>query len=530
MKIKQKKLIKNLMLYFSALFAVFSFGAVIYYIIYPSAAFLHADCTDTILWAKASIDAKALFNSDFGYAALLPFGGTTVMMPFVAIFGYSLTAHQAGMIVFTMLFALSIWLLCRSLDFDYSFSFFTLGSLLLILAASPKMREIFYEHVIYYSICVAVICVLLALISRLAEKKNMTVSLIVAVIFSMLSALDGMQVIATGILPVLFGAAVYILLEKRKIFDEENRDVIFGILCICAGVFFGFVTLRVLTAEITAGYADAYSTYSNMEEWTGNFSKLPLHWLELFGVDAHYGDPIFSAKSIINLIRIASAVIIALAPFSALLTYKKLNKGARLLALTHFGLLGVILFGYVFGILSAANWRLSPLICTGFITSIAVLYNFRKELVPRRLIAAILSLFFVMSCVSSVLIFKMPIDGEVENQYYELTHFLMAQDLHTGYATFWNSQVITLLSDSELRVANIDVNEYGISPCNYQTDKKWFEEREGEEYYFVLLTPDELEMLKTTADYEKFRSLVKGIIPTRYGCTVYLFDSTEVLN
>lgn len=529
MKNKQKKLIRNLMLYAAAMFAVFSLGTLIYYIIYPSAAFLHADCTDTILWANASVDAKALFNHDFGYAAILPFGGTTVMIPFVAIFGYSLTAHQAGMIVFTMLFAFAIWLLCRSIDFDYTFSFFTVGSLMLILAASSKMREIFYEHVIYYSICVAVICILLALVSRLADKKNMTASLIIAVIFSMLSALDGMQVIATGILPVLFGAGAYILLEKRKLSDEENRDVIFGILCICAGAFFGFVALEKFTAEITASYADAYSTYSEMSEWVSNLLKFPQHWFELFGVDVEYGVPIFSFNSIINLIRIASAVVVAFAPFSAIFTYRKLNSGSKMLALTHFGLTGVVLFGYVFGILSAANWRLSPLICTGFLTTVAVLFNFRKELVPRRFVAVICALFIAMSNVSAAVIFKMPKNGEENNERYGLTHFLMEQGLHTGYATFWNSQVITLLSDGEVRVANVDINENGITPCIYQTDAKWFEEREGEKYYFVLLTKDELETLKETQDYELFKSLVKGAIPTEYGCTVYLFESNDVL-
>lgn len=529
MKIKNKKLIKNLILSAAAFFAAVSLGIVIYYIAFPSAAVLHADCTDTILWANASVESKSLFNSDFGYAAMLPFGGTTVMIPFVAIFGYSLAAHQAGMIAFTLLFALAAFLLCRCLEFDYTFSFFSVGSLLLIIASSAKMREIFYEHTIYYSICAAVIFVLLSMILKLKNKKNTTAALIVAVIFSMLSAIDGMQVIATGIFPVLFGAGAYILLEKKKIFDEENRNVIFGILCICAGTFFGFVALKKFTAGISAGYAEAYSTYSGMNDWVDNFLKLPKHWFELFGVEVENGLAMFSFASIINLIRIAAALIVAFAPAAALITYKKLGNGAKMLTLAHFGLAGVILFGYIFGILSAANWRLSPLICTGILVTCALMFNFGKELVPKRIAAGICVLFVAMSAVSAVIIAKMPKNGEELNGRYGITHFLMDQGLHTGYATFWNSQVITLLSDCDVRVANIDVNENGIAPCGYQTDKKWFENREGEKYYFVLLSPDELETLSGTADYEKFRSLVKGAVPTEYGYTVYLFDSTQVL-
>ncbi len=529
MKVRQKKLISNILLYAAALFALASFGIVVYYIIYPSAAFLHADCTDTILWANASVESKSLFSHDFGYAAMLPFGGTTVMIPLVAIFGYSLTAHQAGMIIFTMLFVLAVWILCRSIEIDNTFSFFTVGSLLLIMASSSKTREIFYEHVIYYSICVAVVSVLLAMISKLAQKEKTTACLVVAVIFSMLSALDGMQVIATGIVPVLFGAGVYILLEKKKIFGGGNREIIFGMLCICAGTLFGFIALRKFTAEISAGYADAYSTYSGMDEWVENFLKLPKHWFELFGVDVESGITMFSSHSLINIIRIATALVIAIAPFFALIEYKKLNTGTKMLTLAHFGLTGVVLFGYIFGILSAANWRLSPLICTGIILTGALMFNFRNELVPKRFIAAVCILFVVMSSVSAAYIVRMPKNGEANNHYYGITHFLMEQGLHTGYATFWNSQVITLLSDCDVRVANVDVDENGLTPCKYQTDIKWFEDREGEEYYFLLLTPYELETLRGTDDYEKFRSLIKGVIPTEFGYTVYLFDSTDVL-
>ena len=105
-----KKLKNRVILAFSAAFAVLSLATVIYYIIYPSAAYLHADCTDTILWAKASYDGKAMFNEDFGYAAMLPFGGTTLMIPLIGIFGLSMTTQHIGMILFSVLFFASRYL------------------------------------------------------------------------------------------------------------------------------------------------------------------------------------------------------------------------------------------------------------------------------------------------------------------------------------------------------------------------------------------------------------------------------------
>ena len=89
-----QKLLKKILLAATALFMVASLATVIYYIIYPSAAYFHADCSDTIFWAQASFDGKTLFNPDFSYAAMLPFGGTMLMIPFIGIFGVSMTTHH----------------------------------------------------------------------------------------------------------------------------------------------------------------------------------------------------------------------------------------------------------------------------------------------------------------------------------------------------------------------------------------------------------------------------------------------------
>ncbi len=513
----------------AGLFALVSIGTVIYYIAFPSTAYMHADCTDTLLWAKASIDSGKLFNPDFGYAALLPFGGTTIMMPLVALFGYTLSAQKAGMIIFAFLFFAAVWSLCISLDFSHAFSLFITGSMAAVLASSEKMREIFYEHVLYYSICILAICVLMSVIIDISKKKKIIVSLVVLTVFTALFALDGMQVLATGVFPVLFGAVMYLLLENRKIFSKENKKLIFGIVFIGIGALIGFIILQILTKEINAGYADAYSSFSAIEEWTNNLLKFPQQWFELFGVDVIRSEKIFSFRSILNIIRIVTATAVCIVPFAGLFLYKKLGKGSKILLFAHFGLTGVILFGYVFGILSAANWRLSPLICTGVLVSAAVLNCIKESLSGKRIVALFCTLLILASIIPIANIIRMPKNGKEANPYYGITQQLIKSGLKTGYATFWNSQVITLLSDSKLQVANIDVNENGISPCMYQTDKKWFDAREGEENYFLLLTPNEVNTVMQTADYDKFKRMMKGIIVTDYGFTIFIYGSPDVI-
>lgn len=528
--------LKKIFAYASAMFfAVLSVTGVIYYIIYPSGAFFHADCTDTILWAQASYDSGLLFNPDFGYAAMLPFGGTMLMIPFIGIFGVSMTTHHIGMVLFTLLLFASVLFLCRSLKFSVPLSLTALGTFGMVLCSSAKLREIFYEHVIYYSICVFIICVMLALFIKFREylEKNQVIKLIiitfVTVIFTACASLDGMQVIATAVVPVFMAAVIEIFFNKEKLFSKKSRSSLY--FCIISGfsVILGLILLSALDNGVSAGYAGAYSSYSNMNEWLTNLLKFPEHWFTLFGVDAHYGMSLFSPESIINMIRIATAVLIAVIPFVALIFYKKFDFSSKILILAHFSMTAVIMFGYVFGILSAVNWRLSPIICTGLLVCFAAFRCAKKYIVPQRISAVVMCILVLMSIISFRTVAEMDKNGIENNEKHSTIQYLKENGLTYGYATFWNSQVITVLSDSEVRAANIDVNENGIAPCPYQANQKWFEPQEGVEKYFVLLSHGEIGTLMSTDDWAYFESPDIETYETD-DYTVYVFNSTDFLH
>lgn len=532
-----QKYLKKILLAVAALFMVGSLATVIYYIIFPSAEYFHADCTDTILWAQASYDGKVLFNPDFGYAAMLPFGGTMLMIPLVGIFGVTMTAHHIGMVLFALLFFASAWFLCRSLEFSLPLSFSAVGILALVLSSSAKLREIFYEHVIYYSIAAAIIFVLLSLLIRFIgyvgknESSGKLIAVVFAtVVFSALSALDGMQVIATGVLPVLFAAVMEIFLEKdRKLISKDNGISIF--FCIVCGVatLIGMALLSVLANGITAGYAGAFSQYANMDEWLKNLGNFPEHWFTLFGVDVHYGMGIFTPESIVNIVRMAVAAIVAIVPVVALVFYNKFDRASRMLILAHYGVSAVIMFGYIFGILSAANWRLSPMICTGLMVCFAAFRAAKVHVTAARLSAVMMCVLVLMSAISVKTIAEMNKNGIENNEKYHLAKVLEENGLEYGFATFWNSQAITLLSDSEVRVANTDINENGIAPCYYQTNKNWFEEQEGIDRYFVLASDYEISVLEQTEDWAKFNALTRDVIEWN-GYKIFIFDSLLFLS
>ena len=532
-----KKLTNKIPLMLAALFSAASVATVIYYIIYPSAAFFHYDCADTILWAQASYDAKALFNPDFGYAAMLPFGGAMLMAPFIGIFGVSMTTHHIGMVIFALLMFAAVWFLFRSLKFSHSASLAAVGFTAMILCSGTKLREMFFEHSIYYSISVVIICVLLSLLLRLKESydndsiKKFVFLAACIIVFSVCSALDGMQVISMSIVPVIFAAAAEVILNKEdKIFSDRNKFSLYFCF-ICGGsAIIGLWILLLCSKDVSAGYANAYTSYSNMDQWLENLGKFPAHWFSLFGVDAEYGKSIFSLHSIINLIRIASAAIIAVVPLIALFFYKKFDFGSKILILTHFGTSAVIMFGYVFGLLSAAGWRLSPMVCTGLFVCLAAFRTAKNYILPMRFSVIALCVLLLMSGISFVSIAKMEKNGIAENPKYQLAVLLEERGLKNGFASFWNAHAITVLSDSEITVRNIDIKEEGIIKAKYQTNKSWYENDGETEEYFVLLTSEEIHTFQNTDEWECFEAMAKDSYEIAEGYHIFTFDSTFFLD
>lgn len=528
--------IKKISVYvLSSLFALLSVGTVIYYIFGPSAAYFHSDCADTILWAQASVDGKTVFNPEFGYAALLPFGGTTVMIPLVAIFGVGLTAQHIGMTVFSLLFFASVFGLFKSLKLRTELSLFGVGVLALVLCSSEKTREIFYEHVIYYSIGVVIICVLLSLFIGITDKdadvslKKKILLMSCLSVFAFLSAFDGTQVAACSIFPVLFAGGCEILFSKEKLFSKPNRSSWIALAVITVATVAGLGVVTVLGNGIGVGYASAYSNYSDMGEWTNNLFKLPQQWCELFGVDVYFGMNLFSVESIINIVRLGAAFLVALVPVAALIFIKKLDRPAALLVLTHIGVTGVVIFGYIFGILSLANWRLSPIICTGVLVCIVTAKQVRVS-VPLKRVAALAGCMFVLfGAISVKEIAAMPRNGVEHNEYYRVAQYLESKGLNYGFATFWKSQTITVISDSRVKIANTDMNKDGITPCLFQSNINWFLEQEGVDRYFLLADKYEYFTVMDSVDSVYLIEEPVEIIDELDGYVILVYEDTDFL-
>ena len=115
--------------------------------------------------------------------------------------------------------------------------------------------------------------------------------------------------------------------------------------------------------------------------------------------------------------------------------------------------------------------------------------------VGKRVAALCLALLLAFSSVSAVTIAKMPKTYGGLNNLHALAAILEAYKLDEGYATFWNSQAITLLSDNKVKVRNIEVYSSGPKEAFYQGQFDWYKSEGMEDGCFLLVSSNEEQTL-----------------------------------
>lgn len=498
--VKTEEFPKIILWFFGILTAVFGVYTVLYYVIGPSQGYFHSDCTDSLFWALASYDSGEIVSPDYNYAAILPFGASVWYIPLIAMFGVTMKTHIIGMVIFTVLFALSIVFLCRSLKWSYPASFIAMSCVLLAISGSDKLREIMWGHTIYYSLGLLLLFFGLGLAIRVIRCKLLSEGTLDArsvlwilgyAIFTMLSATNGTQVLVLCVIPIAGALFCERFFDtKVKLFDKKNIRVLFVIAIAGIATIFGLELLGIWKGDIVAGYQDAYSTYSSMGEWINNLLLFPSQYFSLIGVTFEPNAPLMDAASIVNLVKIATGVLILVIPLVGFFFYNKYKYEETRIVLWINLLVGAfVMMGWILGKLSNASWRLTPVFGFAIFATVAILRDLLSHKDALARVACICTAAMICFCtVNMKAIVKMPFDFGQDNDLHMLAETLEEEGLTYGYATFWYAQAITVISDNQVKTRNITVESRNFVQYTYQSQYSWYEDQPGQEEYFVLLT------------------------------------------
>ncbi len=467
----------------------------------------HSDSTDTIYWAEAAMQGNGLINPDFKYAALMPFGGNIFMQIWIPFFGVSMTSHTLGMTTFFAVFVIALFWMLSEMKWSIRWKGVTIGGLLMTLSLSEKLREIFWGHIIYYSLGMLFLIIGLAIILHIynlrekekvhCKKTRIFIWLAVLLVVFTVFCTNSTTAIALFALPIL--AALFcerFLDHSAPLFNKKTGlGLIMFLLCgisVIAGIKIG----EIIADGVIASYANAYSHFSDTNTWWEHIEGLPLAFLNLMGLNIDSTAYLMSIDGIKAIMLIAFALMLVILPIVALFCYGKIkDTGTRMIIISHFVVTAFILVGYICGLLNAANWRLSPIIVTAFITSVAFMRWIYLNTEIKRLGILLLLPFGFIGANGALTLSALPKDSYLENENYKLAQFLEEQGLDYGYATFWYAQAITIQSDSAVKTRNVDINAYGVSVNNYQSNIHWYEAQPEQDKYFLLMNYGERDQL-----------------------------------
>lgn len=494
---------KGIKIWMPILIMIHVFGVIAYYVWFPSRGYFHSDSTDTIMWAQASYESGKLFDPEFVYACLLPFGGYLLMLPFMGVFGMSMTTHVIGMLLFLIIFSAGIIFMTRKMNWELPWVAVMFTGILLTVSISTKLIEIFWGHIIYYSLGVFFLFIGLGLYFKILQlhddktlknSKNKTqIYMLLFFIWSFLCASNQIMSLTIFTIPVLGAIILERILDfKTEIFSKKNRFYVVILGGMTAFSVAGYFIAEKLSSGINAYYEEGYSNFSDQSSWLENFQRFPIHWLTLLGVTAYDGQPILSADGVTNLILIVSALVLLIIPVIGIFLYPKIqDRFTKIIILVHWIAFALIMMGYTFGRLSAANWRLSPIVCTSVMATVAICKWIFENTEVKRLGVIMLIPQFCVCLLADSHICSMPADFGQDQGMYALCEFIEENDLDYGYATFWNANVLTVVSDERVKVRSINVKEGKISKYVYQSKKAWYEDIPGQEKYFLLLDTNE---------------------------------------
>lgn len=551
----------------SFLFLCVSFCTVIYYIVGLSEGYLHSDCTDSLLWAYATVESGEIIAQDFIYAAILPFSANLWMIPLIKIFGYTMKAQLISMVIFAVLFTASLIWVFQSLRFSKALNFTATGCVLMLLSSSVKMREIMWGHVIYYSLSLLLINCILSLslmVIRLwksyCEKQGngtivkFFVALACLILISTGTATNGVQVILMTVIPVFCGVFAELFFDKsNKLITVDNAGHGAVLISLPFASLLGLLIQKTVQGKVTVWYTNYYSNLTSIDNWQTNLFKFHKHFLTLIGFDDSKKnlfpdadtESILSDTAIFNLIAIVVFAFLILTPIVGAFFYKKYkHRETKVTIVAYLTLFFAISFLFVCGNISNVNWRLVPLCGTAMLPIFAMINEMieyhkeqnandevdealeTKNYLPVRLASVILAVFLVFSFANISIIKNIDKNYGMDNDLHKLTAALEEHDLKYGYATFWYSQAITLLSDSKVSCRDVNAtSDDGVKMYSYQTFNKWYDPQDGVDRYFVILTQSEYAQVRRNSTWNEWESeqLVEKITDVD-GFYIFVFD------
>ena len=440
-----------------------------------------ADNAETAMWARSVLETGKLVSSDYRrYNMLLPIDGNLFFAVFVKAFGVGITALRAGYTALAVIFAALLVLALRACIPSWDLAMIGGGLIMLLTTATEVLRDIIWAHTVYYGLSIFCILMCIGSLGLYLRGKR-----ILGGILFFLSALFGSINTSVVMLFTTLPLAAALFLEPINQERPSEGFMKVPLLLICAAMVCGLGLHEVLCSGVQTAYAGGYMLLSPASDWVENLRLLPGRWLAIF-LDLPAASEPIGKKTVL---RLGAAIVLSVLPFFSFAALKDTkSRLTRIVILYHWILCAVLLFFFVFGVISNSSHRLIPLYFSClFVDWLTMMWMLPKRGFMQTAGAVSACLTALFAGLTGFTVTTKPADLSIwynDNAIYNIleTHGLM----HGYSANYWYTNSVTVLSESKINVLGVFVWDDGFAIANHQNRTAWYEEVPTDEKTFLI--------------------------------------------
>lgn len=453
---------------------------------------LNSDMSSELLLAKQIAEEGNLLSPNFYYSTELRIFNVQIIFAFLfAFFQDWVTVRIVGTATLCLVLLVSLFYFCSSVGLKKQFPLLGIVALVPISVEYARFVLIGLYYIPYLVLALLILGAFFRLRLNGLDRRNVAHTALLFLL-SFLYGLQGTRGILVLFLPLLVASLVSMLITGWQDRISKKALILSMSVCVIAGVGFLINSLCLSTLY-------SFKDYSILT-WTGfTFSAVELfiqYCFELFGFVA--GASLLTAEGIVN---VAVFCLLCAGIYSTVRLVEQYEPDSTVGFFTTWFISGffLLLFASVFFDLHFNPRYLIPVLF--FLLPVIALALGRRELgETKELLRRILLAVCVIGLTAQGILTYLTISTwDITQEQKKVTEYLVEKGLDQGYASYWNANVLTELSDGELDVfvwgASGDDNADSFDSLQQRfqwNQSKAHDEEIGAPNYFFLFKRNEL--------------------------------------
>ncbi len=439
-----------------------------------------SDMASELVLSKLLSEEIGLLSKNWYYSTEIRVLNTQIIFtPLFWIFQDWHTVRVVGSIILFLIYALCFIFFCFSAKLGKYAPYLTT---LLLIPFSPS----YHTYVLYGTyyvphICVSLVCLALSLrIYKTSSNRNRIIMAVIMGVLSLFAGMGGLRQLCILYLP--FFCSSFILWVVKR-----DKDKLFIFLSAALGLLSSLIGFCINAALLSRKYSFLSWSVGYIDP---SLDRFWLCFIDLFKSFGYTNGNVLSSASFYNVVSLGVWVFVIL---SAIFTYKNKEADLEDLQVCTFLLCSLAVFIVLYTVTNVSYVQRYNLPIVVFCIPVLAI-GFKnvpwKKVYQYSLYGALFCCVFVCSSMTYVSYFK----AQRASTRQEMVDVLCENGYQYGYASFWNANVLTELSNGQLELYTWTSVVDGIkNPC---ATFNWLQEKNhsgliSHEKLFVALTEDE---------------------------------------